>query len=264
MADAVVARLMARWGLQADGPAFRTHASTLVPVRRDGRPAMLKLAHSLEEARGGRLMAWWAGRGAAPVLARHGPALLMERASGGSLASLDDDAATRVIVAAAERLRDQGGRPVPRLVPLRRWFRALAPAAARHGGVLADCARVAAALLEDSRDEGVLHGDLHHGNILDFGPAGWLAIDPKGLWGERAFEFATLLRNPESGRALAPGRMGRQVALVAGLTGIGQARLIDWVAAVAGLGAAWTLSDGGDPEPDLAVARMALALRQHG
>lgn len=261
MERATVARLVARWGLQADGPAFRTHASTLLPVRCDGRAAMLKLAHSLEEARGGRLMAWWAGGGAAPVLARHGPALLMARASAGTLAALDDDAATRVIVATADRLRDRGPRPVPRLVPLRRWFRALEPAAARHGGILVDCAQVAAALLDDPCDEGLLHGDLHHGNILDFGQAGWLAIDPKGLWGERAFEFATLMRNPDSGRALAPGRVARQVALVSDLTGIGQARLLDWVAAVAGLAAAWTLSDGGDPAPDLAVARMALAQR---
>ena len=259
MERAAVARLMARWGLQADGPAFRTHASTLVPVRRDGLAAMLKLAHSLEEARGGRLMAWWAGRGAAPVLARHGPALLMARASGRTLAEVDDDAATRVIVAIADRLRDRGSEPVPRLVPLRRWFRALEPAAARHGGVLAACAEVADVLLDDPREVGLLHGDLHHGNVLDFGGAGWLAIDPKGLWGERAFEFATLMRNPDPGRALAPGRMARQVALVAGLTGIGPARLLDWVAAVAGLAAAWTLSDGGDPTPDLAVARMALA-----
>ncbi len=254
-----VARLMAEWGLAADGPALRTHSSTLVPVRRGPRAAMLKLAHSLEEARGGRLMAWWDGNGAAPVLARRGPALLLARAEGGMLSAEEDSAATRIIVAVAGRLRGAAGtgRP-PVLVPLRRWFRALPLAAGRHGGVLAECAAVAEALLSDPRDEGVLHGDLHHGNVLDFGPDGWLAIDPKGLWGERGFEFATLLRNPDPARALAPGRMERQAALVAGLTGIAEARIWAWAAAVAGLSAAWTLSDGGAADADLALARRAL------
>ena len=168
-----VARVMAAWRLEADGAAFATHSSTLVPVRweggrRDGVALMLKLAHSLEEARGGRLMQAWGGAGAATVLARRGPALLMERAAGGTLAGLDDDAATRAIVMLAGRLRVVTP-PLPRLVPLRRWFRALLPA---REGVLGACAVVARELLEDPRDEGVLHGDLHHANVLDFGAAG--------------------------------------------------------------------------------------------
>jgi streptomycin 6-kinase len=40
------------------------------------------------------------------------------------------------------------------------------------------------------REEGVLHGDLHHDNVLDFGRRGWLAIDPHGLFGERGFDYA--------------------------------------------------------------------------
>lgn len=48
----------------------------------------------------------------------------------------------------------------------------------------------------------VLHGDLHHGNVLDFGPLGWLAIDPKGLHGESGFDYANILSNPD--RASAP------------------------------------------------------------
>ena len=255
-----VARVMAAWRLEADGAAFATRWSTLVPVRRDGAALMLKLAHSLEEARGGRLMQAWGGAGAAFVSARRGPALLMERAPGGTLAGLDDDAATRAIVAVAGRLR-AATPPLPRLVPLRRWFRALWPA---REGVLGACAAVARGLLEDPRDEGVLHGDLHHGNVLDFGAAGWKAIDPKGLWGECGFEFAALLRNPDAGRALAAGRMERQAALVAALTGIPPERVLAWVAAAAGLSAAWTLSDGGDAAADLALARRALQARRRG
>jgi streptomycin 6-kinase len=56
---------------------------------------------------------------------------------------------------------------------------------------------VANVLLSSPQDEVVLHGDLHHGNILDFGTRGWLAIDPKGLLGERGFDYANIFTNPD-------------------------------------------------------------------
>ena len=40
-------------------------------------------------------------------------------------------------------------------------------------------------LLAEPREVCALHGDLHHDNVLDFGPRGWLAIDPHALVGER-------------------------------------------------------------------------------
>jgi len=43
-------------------------------------------------------------------------------------------------------------------------------------------------------DDALLHQDLHGGNILS-SERGWLAIDPKPLVGERAFDVASLLRD---------------------------------------------------------------------
>ncbi|MBL8060681.1 MAG: hypothetical protein JNK63_08220 [Chthonomonas sp.] len=40
-----------------------------------------------------------------------------------------------------------------------------------------------------------LHGDLHHFNLLRSGDE-WLAIDPKGMLGDPAWECAAFLRNP--------------------------------------------------------------------
>ena len=42
----------------------------------------------------------------------------------------------------------------------------------------------------------LLHGDLHHENILAGRRASWLAIDPQGIAGEPAYEVGALLRNP--------------------------------------------------------------------
>jgi streptomycin 6-kinase len=69
---------LARWDLVPDGDPIKTPSSLLLAVRHDGQPAMLKVAHEEEERRGGAVMAWWDGDGAAKVLARHGEALLLE------------------------------------------------------------------------------------------------------------------------------------------------------------------------------------------
>lgn len=42
----------------------------------------------------------------------------------------------------------------------------------------------------------LLHGDLHHENILSAKRRPWLAIDPKGVVGEREYEVGAFLRNP--------------------------------------------------------------------
>ncbi|WP_430515673.1 aminoglycoside phosphotransferase family protein, partial [Inquilinus limosus] len=48
----------------------------------------------------------------------------------------------------------------------------------RYGGIVARAAAIARDLLAERREIVTLHGDLHHDNVLDFGPRGWLAIDP--------------------------------------------------------------------------------------
>src|SRR6185437_4076924 len=230
-----------------------------------GAAAILKISHSAEEIRGGALMEWWGGDGAARVLAREGDALLLERATGArSLTEMarrgEDDEATRILCAAGDRLHAARPAPPPStLVPLETWFRQLWPTAEAHGGLYAKSAAAARALLAEPQAVGVLHGDLHHGNVLDFGPRGWLAIDPKRLQGERGFDFANILFNRDLETATGPGRLARQVSVAAEAAGLDRRRLLQWVLAFAGLSAAWYIEDGVTPTFDLAIAEIAAA-----
>jgi streptomycin 6-kinase len=255
---------LVRWGLVPDGDPIVTRGSYLLPVRRAGAPAVLKVAMSEEERRGAAVMVWWGGVGAVRVLEHEGNAILMERArGGGSLAEMarggHDDQASRIICTTAAQLHPRRDRAPPPLVPLARWFAALEPAGALHGGILSSAAAMARELLREPQDEVVLHGDLHHGNILDGGSRGWLAIDPKGLVGERGFDFANVLCNPDRDVATRPGRLARQAMVVARAAGLERGRLLQWGLAYAGLSAAWSLEDGDDPGVALAVARLAAA-----
>jgi streptomycin 6-kinase len=256
-----------RWQLTPDGDPITTPTSALLPVRRNGSPAMLKVALHPEERLGNRLMTWWNGDGAARVLLQAGDAILMERAqSGSSLADLArhsrDDEASRIICAAVVRLHARKSPPhdlIKDLIPLTRWFEALKPAAETHGGTLRLCAAAAAELLAAPHDMIVLHGDIHHGNILDFGPRGWLVIDPKGLIGERAFDYANLFCNPDAETATSPGRLAQQVVVVAAAASLDRRRLLRWIVAWAGLSAAFAIEDGASPKTALAVAELAVA-----
>lgn len=253
-----------RWQLVPAGAPFATHTSALLPVLAAGQPAMLKVATEPEEERGAAVLAWWGGEGAARVLALEGEAMLMERATGArSLVQMatsgSDGDATRILCATAARLHAPRTQPPASAEPLAARFADLAPAAAREGGILARAQAAATHLLATPREPVVLHGDLHHGNVLDFGARGWLAIDPKGVLGERGFEFANIFCNPDEATATAPGRLARQSDIVAEAAAIDRARLLMWVLAYAGLSASWSLEDGDDPALALAVAEIAAA-----
>lgn len=112
-----------------------------------------------------------------------------------------------------------------------------------QGGLLQTCADRARQLLATPQPGVALHGDAHHGNFLDFGPRGWLAIDPKGLWGERGFDYANLLFNPQLSTAVNPERFDRQLGLIAQTAQLQPRRLLEWTLAAAGLSAAWFIED---------------------
>ncbi|MDF2997669.1 MAG: streptomycin 3-kinase [Xanthobacteraceae bacterium] len=258
-----------RWKLTPDGEPITTHSSRLLPVRHEGEPAMLKLAFEDEERFGGGLMEWWGGEGAARVLAREDGAILLERATGTRcLAEMarngQDDEACRVLCAAAARLHEPRSKPRPELIPLTQWFRELAPAAAIHGGILARSAETARELLAEPGEPVVLHGDLHHGNVLDFGARGWLAIDPKRLIGARAFDYANIFTNPDLDDpsrpvATVPGRFQRRLEVVTEVAGLERRHLLRWILAWTGLSAVWYLGDGDPAFTDLNIAELAAA-----
>jgi streptomycin 6-kinase len=52
-------------------------------------------------------------------------------------------------------------------------------------------------LCASATDRVVLHGDLHHDNILRATREPWLAIDPHGIVGDPGYETASLLFNPD-------------------------------------------------------------------
>jgi streptomycin 6-kinase len=110
----------------------------------------------------------------------------------------------------------------------------------------------------------LLHGDLHHENILSAARGPWLAIDPKGVVGEAANDTAALLHNP-AGTLDAPdprGLLQRRLDVLSGELDLDRARLRAWGIAQAVLSAYWGLEDCGRVwEGALEFARLLAGIR---
>lgn len=270
----------ARWVLRVGEPFAALSYNYVAPaVRADGTAAVLKvgvphkeLFSEMEALRlnDGRGMAWLLEAD------RERAAMLLERLVPGAplLALADDEEATRV---AAQVMRDLW-RPVApeeaRHFPTTRdWAAGLGQLRARFGGgtgplpeALVERAEAVFAELHASEAEPVLlHGDLHHENILRAERAPWLAIDPKGLIGEPAYEPGALLRNPLPALIERPDPVAverRRIAVLAETLGFDAARITAWAFAQAVLSAWWTIEDHGHGwEPAIACAELLARLQ---
>jgi streptomycin 6-kinase len=103
----------------------------------------------------------------------------------------------------------------------------------------------------------LLHGDLHHTNILFDDARGWLAIDPKGVLGDPILEVGRFLHNqlPDDPAAIRRCLIER-VEIIAAVLGEDPGRI--WRAAVVDmtLALAWSLEDA-EITPDWYVSRTA-------
>ncbi len=228
---------------------------------------MLKIAHDPAEQAACEVLQWWAGQGAARVYRRQGAHILMERAVGSpSLLHMaldgEDRKATEIICGVAARLHEPHPHPRPPLIPLRAWFASLERASQSQEELYARCWRIAEALLSEQQEITVLHGDIHQQNILEFGEAGWKAIDPRGLVGERAYDYANIFANPDLADVASVERLQTELPFVAELLAVESKRLLCWVIAHAGLSAAWFAEDGFPIEAERQLRFAALALSQ--
>jgi streptomycin 6-kinase len=105
--------------------------------------------------------------------------------------------------------------------------------------------RLFAELLGSMETPVLLHGDLHHWNILAADRRPWLAIDPKGVVGEPAYEVGALLRNKLDVAPNISRLTMRRIDQLAEALGFDRQRLVGWCLAQAVLSAWWSYEDHG-------------------
>ena len=108
----------------------------------------------------------------------------------------------------------------------------------------------------------LLHGDLHHWNIAQAEREPWLALDPKGLVGEPAYEVGAWLRNPMPEVNTWPDlrrMLLRRVDQFHDRLGLDRERMRGWGMAQAVLSAWWFYEDEGEYDPSVLAIAEALA-----
>lgn len=210
-----------RWKVSDPELIAETFSSRIWKVRLgDGETAVVKdlkvFDDVYDELRGAHLLEWRRGEGLVRLLAMDGQRMLLEYAGDrlltAEIAAQGDNTATLIAAETMVRLHAPSGHPAPlELQPLGERFVSLfrKAKADREAGALSiyvEAAETAERLLANQRDVRPLHGDLHHDNIM-LGPRGWLAIDPKGLIGDPAFDAANMFYNGDDGHCLDPERV---------------------------------------------------------
>src|ERR1700733_9260610 len=171
------------WGVDLEPPFQFANVSYVAPTT-DG--SVIKVSWE------GDALELWNGDGAVRLLRRSGRALLEERAvPGDDLSGLPDDEATQVAMDIAPRLWRPAVAPFRPVAPdVERWI----DHAIVEGLTLAPLARDLFAEVGGGADW-VVHGDLHHHNIIRSGER-YVAIDPKPYLADREYDVAPFLWNP--------------------------------------------------------------------
>jgi streptomycin 6-kinase len=106
-------------------------------------------------------------------------------------------------------------------------------------------------LLATTTKQVLLHGDLHHGNILLCEQKKWIAIDPKGVIGDPVYEVGASIRNPipellENNDA--KNIIQNRINLFAKFLNIDDKRIFNWSYVQAVLSTCWAIEDGHSTE----------------
>jgi len=258
-----------QWDLRLGEPFEPATISLVVPAeRRDGTPAVLKITFPEEESEHeAAALAHWDGDGAARLLEADAErrALLAERlAPARKLNALPDEVVANTIAAGV--LRRLWSTPPAPDAPFMRLDEVVETWAAANGRrpptqprLLDLAAGLTRELLPSPGEPVVLHQDFHGGNVLLDEARGWLAIDPKPLVGERAFDCASLVRDRRTELLRDPhplARIRRRLDQLSEELGLDRERIRGWAVVHA---VAWGGETGTDWDPAMVACAGWLA-----
>ena len=259
----VIGEYAQRWSLKLGVP-FELSYNFVVPARRaDGTEAVLKLGFPNRELLSEmHALQVFDGRGVVRLLEADfdRQVFLLERVHPGiELFNLEqDDAVIRI----AAQVMQQYWRPVKQKRPLltvENWTAGLTRLRPYYNGttgpfpehLVETAEKIFAEFIPNQGERVLLHGDLHHWNILSATRQPWLAIDPKGVIGEREYDTGAILRNPWGKRydfQELKRIQSRRVDILSEMLGFEHQRILSWGVAQAVLSAWWSVEDEGHVE----------------
>jgi len=130
------------------------------------------------------------------------------------------------------------------------------------GSLVREAHELYLSLANSQQNAMLLHGDLHHYNVLFDSTRGWVSIDPKGLVGELEYEVGAILRNPVENPDFFASTtvVKRRLNLLTAALNLNYDRALRWSFAQAVLSAIWVIEDGDELAPNNPSLRLVHAL----
>lgn len=242
--------------------AFETESSVIAFGTRGNQSVVLKsVKRSGDEWRSGEILNSFEGQGVARVYEQAPGAVLIERLRpGNSLVDLAlngrDEEATDILAGVIQQMSARASSISPLELPkacatVQDWAKGFDRYIASGDNqiptdLVSSGQRVYARLCASQRQPRLLHGDLHHYNVLFDLDRGWLAIDPKGVVGEIEYEIGAVFRNPFERPELFLSRstIERRLKQFMNKLDLDYERTVAWGFAQAVLSAMWEIEDG--------------------
>ncbi|MDP1603309.1 MAG: aminoglycoside phosphotransferase family protein [Legionella sp.] len=249
----LITQLAKTYGLSDLKPLQNLSYNYVLSAYQDSNPVIVKLGLDSDGLKKeARALKAFAGFGAIRVLAADEGMLLLERCMPGfSLKSYfptQDDEAIRIT---CERIQALHKAPIPEgsaFPTISNWLSVLDNNWKIPRSYLEQARQLRDNLLQASSEKVLLHGDLHHENILNHGDQ-WVVIDPKGVLGDPVYEVAAFIRNPmpelltlENAHEIISYRINRFAEILE----LPSKKIRDWCFVQAVLAWAWALDDGVD------------------
>ena len=229
-----------------------------------------------DELRGAHYLRWHNGGASVRLLDFQGRQMLLEYAGDKTLKQViteqSDSDATAIAAEVIKDLLARSDKPAPKqLQPLRDRFQSLFEKASsdyliKPNSFYVKAATMAENLLGNQQNLRVLHGDIHHENIM-LSKRGWLVIDPKGLYGDMGFDTANMFYNPLNQTDLTadPARIANMAESFAKALNQSPRHILDYAVIYGALSASWHANDGNNAyeAEELMVASAILDSRNH-
>lgn len=257
--------LLRFWNLTLEKPPLETGSGIIVEVSWCNQPCILKIGQDDGDEKTSTVLKHYDGNGAVQLIKFTGRASLIERAVPGThLSELvhkgEDDRATHILCDVIEKLhanKNVSGINV-NVANLKANFELYL-----HSNdtqipqeLISEAQSIYRVLIKSQERPLILHGDLHHDNVLYDEKKGWLAIDPKGYIGEPCYEIGALLRNSLEHSHITQDseRLNHRVSIICERLGFERERVIAWAFSQAVLAGIWSVQDGLSPKGFVEVA----------
>ncbi|AIE84361.1 aminoglycoside phosphotransferase family protein [Fimbriimonas ginsengisoli] len=244
-----------RWHLSLGEPFGNlSYNYVLRAIRSDGTSVVLKLGKPGPEFRSEACaLEHFAGRGAVRLIEAdiEAGAMLLEHLTPGDMLTSRSEEESIAIAADVMRNLWRAAPDSDAFPDLRRWTAGLGRLRETFDGgcgpfpahAVDRAERLREELLASEGEQVLLHGDLHHANILSSTREAWLAIDPKGVVGEREFELPSFLVNP---RQETREVLDHRVRAFCEILSLDLERAISWSIVFGVLSSWWGYEDGGE------------------